>query len=663
MTAVAGAWPEEGERRADWARKYPPLLTIAVAMLVAVAILPSRLNLPQSNPTQTVEYAPVPPNDEKRPPPQQGNLSALGLGRTGGIGAGNATAGLGQNGLGGDESIGTAPPNQRRPSPAPRRGRQTVDGAGDQLQDIQPGVNCTGDPPRQTDDPLAPPCVPYYSGQNPGATYGLGVTKDEIRVVIYLEGGVRYTNASDSSNADTPDGALYDLNQPKNSAPICGTTAPSKTEHLTVNGLRVWHDYFSQRFQTYGRKPHFYVYFSQRDHSPEGRRRDAATVLSCVQPFAEVSFADQGNESDFLVAMARKGVLNFGSFALRPAEFFNRFPKMIWSYLPSIEQQATTYGDYLCTKVVGKAPVLANADLQQTSGGKRKLGMISTSDPNWPGLKLMHDLIKKRVTECGGEIVDEGYFPECCFAQDPNENPSYANTQMAQFKLDGITTIIWPGGLDGNYGKASTSIGYYPEWILLGDNYLDVPTAVILMGMSQSLNGRGITVTPQVVEPALEQRQCFRDFRQIDTTTPVSDVSYVCGYYPNLFQLFVGIQVAGPYLNPTSIDQGFHAIPQRPKSDDPRVPACFYQPNDYTCIKDAQAEIWDAAGRTPVAGTGAGGTGGCYRSIQGGKRYLSVGSEPRPWPATNVNDFANGQKATDPTEPCNGFDHAVTFRT
>src|SRR5687767_1832360 len=40
---------------------------------------------------------------------------------------------------------------------------------------------CVGEPPRQTEDPQSPPCVPYWAGDNGGAT-ARGVTRDEIRI-------------------------------------------------------------------------------------------------------------------------------------------------------------------------------------------------------------------------------------------------------------------------------------------------------------------------------------------------------------------------------------------------------------------------------------------------------------------------------------------------
>src|SRR2546425_10544894 len=71
--------PQSAMRRKRWTRGYPPLLLLAVAILVVVLVLPSSLNLPQSNPSTVLEYAPVPPQD-KNPPPFKGNLSSLGLG-------------------------------------------------------------------------------------------------------------------------------------------------------------------------------------------------------------------------------------------------------------------------------------------------------------------------------------------------------------------------------------------------------------------------------------------------------------------------------------------------------------------------------------------------------------------------------------------------------
>ena len=47
------------------ARRLGPLPGAAIALLLVVLVLPSALNIPQSNPTTTPEFAPVPPQERK----------------------------------------------------------------------------------------------------------------------------------------------------------------------------------------------------------------------------------------------------------------------------------------------------------------------------------------------------------------------------------------------------------------------------------------------------------------------------------------------------------------------------------------------------------------------------------------------------------------------
>src|SRR5687767_5866433 len=93
--------------RAEFARRYPPLIAVFVALALTALVLPSALNLPQTNPTQTLEYAPVPPTDEDTPP-VAGNTASLGLATSGST----ADDGLGGAGPGGaSEQVLPPPPD------------------------------------------------------------------------------------------------------------------------------------------------------------------------------------------------------------------------------------------------------------------------------------------------------------------------------------------------------------------------------------------------------------------------------------------------------------------------------------------------------------------------------------------------------------------------
>ena len=567
-------------------------MSIFVALILAIAVLPSALNLPQTNPTQTLEYAPVPP-DENEPPPPQGNLSALGLGSSSAIETGGAE--------GGNDELPPLPPIGKGTSPSVKR--------------------CVGNPPRQTEDPTAPPCVAYFEGDNFGNTYQ-GVTKEEIRLLVYIDSFIAETGGS-KGQEERPEEEYFDLFQPED----------PRGEHLLVEGYRGWQRYFNERFQTYDRVVHFFLYFSARDKSPENRRADAADNYLKIKPFAVLTDANE-NEVDYVEAMAKKGVLNFGTFSGKSLEFFNKYPKFIWGYQPSLEKQADQYATYVCTKVVNQPTTNAGPEY---NGQPRKLGLFHTADENFPNFILLAELVKKRVEQCGGAFEAEATFPTCCFAQDNGTRPDYAATAAAEFRQKGITTILWTGGIEGNFGKATAASGYYPEWIVLGDGTLDGNNPVRLSGNSAAFDNHAIVVTPEVFEPEIEQQRCYQAFREVNKTRPKSDMGFICDAYRNLFQLFTGIQVAGPRLGPTSVDKGFHAIPPV-RSKDVTTPACFYEKGDYSCVKDAQAEIWDANGAAPGDNRP-----GCWKSIEGGKRYL-----PGEWPKGNINAQITGQ------EPCNG---------
>ena len=589
----------------NWTRKYPPLVTILVALILAIAVLPSALNLPQTNPTQTLEYAPVPPEESDDPPPA-GNLSSLGLGSSSGV-AEDAEGGTGEGG----------PPLPPLPG-----------GKG-----VNPSTKrCVGNPPRQTEDPTSPPCVAYFDGDNFGATYQ-GVTRDEIRLLVYLSGNVIYTN---SSRAETsPQGEYFDLFEP-----------PRDDEFLLVKGFRGWQRYFNDRFQTYGRVVHFFLYFDGGSgaQSPEARRADAADNYAQVKPFAvltDVAFG--GNEVDYVEEMARRGVLNFGTLTGKSQDFFRKFPKLIWGFDPTIEYQARTYSNYVCEKVVGKPAVLAGGSLQNRP---RKLGLFHTSDENHPDRIKLAELVKQQVEACGGEIALTATFPACCYVRDTATNPDYAATNMAEFNSQGVTTILWPGGMEGYSASAAASQGYFPEWIVLGDDLLDANGPVRGSRSGPAFDDRAIVITPEVYDPPRVQQKCYQAYREADQSLPESDVAYVCEYYRNLFQLFVGIQVAGPRLGPTSVDKGYHAIPPV-ASQHNQSPSCFYEANDYTCVKDVQIELWDDQGVPPESNNA-----GCWRIIADGARYL-----PEDFPPGNIDSNLNQ------VGPCNNYSASSPSRT
>src|SRR3954447_18707003 len=101
-----------GGGRRDAARRYPPLVLFIFAVVIALAVLPSALTLPRSNPAAVFEIVPSPPNNQQNTP--NANFGALDLGSSG--------SGPSGDGSGISGSSGGVPPLPGAPAPPPPPG-------------------------------------------------------------------------------------------------------------------------------------------------------------------------------------------------------------------------------------------------------------------------------------------------------------------------------------------------------------------------------------------------------------------------------------------------------------------------------------------------------------------------------------------------------------
>ena len=213
---------------------------------------------------------------------------------------------------------------------------------------------------------------------------------------------------------------------------------------------------------------------------------------------------------------------------------------------------------------------------------------------------------------------------------------------MAEFDSAGVTTVIWAQGYEYNYSRFAKTIGYTPEWIIAGDGINDDIAGA--KHQDQDVWSHAWIVSHATLDGPRRQLPCYQAAREADPELNFQDSSLTCGLYNHVRQLFIGIQVAGPRLNPASVDKGFHAIPDKP-STHPSQPSCFYEPGDYTCVKDAIPMWWDPSADSPYSGTT-----GCWRVPEGGRRYLA-----RDWPREPV------AARRSPSDPCNGYSTGRVF--
>lgn len=607
----------------DWARRYPPLLAVVAALGLAIFALPSALNLPQANPGQVAEYAPVPGSNGAVPP--GGNFAGLGLGE-----GGNAQ---GDAGLPGNtQQAGQPPP----PPPG-----------GPPLAQHAPDKHCVGVPPRQTDDPLSPPCAYGFQGNNGGSTW-VGVTGTEVIVIFHLfefPGECR-SGVAESNNCGAPTG-YYDMNNPAD-----------VSKEFIFRYLHDWQVYFNTYYETYKRFVHFWVYNdgdTAKDgtsmYQPSDAQSDAQAnwdhtydnnirhVFAALD--ATYSFVDSYTQT-----LAQHGVLEFQESSSFSQQDFQGWPGYFWSYPPALDRVAEAYASYVCTKIVAPGRVtFAGSDIP--AGSQRKYGLLTTTDKQWPDIINLNKLAEADMQrDCGlGSSIPWTQKATFAYTEGDYYGPSsgWGTPNMTLFQHAGVTTVIWPGGTEYEDQRSASQLGYHPEWVLAGDGDNDGNLASI--GWPPDEDAHFAVVTSQTLQNAdghSVEPACLSALLQVDPTVDQQtlDDDWACGFFAPIRQLFTGIQLSGPVLNPSNVNQGFHAIPDKP-STGPSQPACFYLPNDYSCVKDDVAEFFDPNASTVSSNPNADQTTskGCWRMWQNGFRYL-----PDHWPAGDARQGYTGKE-------------------
>lgn len=587
-------------------QRYPPLLALVAGVVLAIVVLPSALNLPQSNPTQTAEYAPVPGQNGSS---ANGNAASLGL--------------AGSSDLTDSVATPTATPGSGDLSPNRVNGTPT--------SHRPTGKSCVfvNGALHQSEDPLSPPCVAYFNGDNGGAT-APGVTGTEVRVIAYFDGG-QATQSSTICNQ------FWDL-----ALPPAGDEASVNVFSETVKSIRAYQAYFNNRYQTYGRTVHFWAQIGSCDYSAQSRRADAAEAVQ-RHPFAVVDVA--GVESGGAAldayddAIAAAHILVFaGYFGDRQASFYSQFPGFIWGYEPTLEHDADLLVAYLCTEALPNPAHFSGNALD--NGKPRTFGLLYQDETGFDAQRILGERVKAGFEQtCNGHWTALHTYTGTLdgSATSNTGDPNQAAQNWADFKTKSVTTVIWLGGWNTADPAAASAIQYRPELIVLGYGYID--NTATAKNFDQSVMSHAFVVADRVFNPPTQDEPCSQAMKEATPQASSQDVYQGCAFtFLFLRQLFTAVEVAGPRLSAATIDEGMHAIPAI-VSTDPTVPACFYPSNGYTCVQDAEAMWWDPSGVDP---TYQNNYQGCWRAVERGHRHL-VGQ----WPSGNVDSLKQ------PNDPCN----------
>jgi hypothetical protein len=508
-------------------RGYGPLAVFALMILLLSVLVPSKV--PESD--ASLVSGDVGTID---PGTTSGGTGgpATGVTTPGDAGGGEAAAGDGGGGeAGGGE--GAAPPG-------------AAAGCPDRQEQI-PG------------DPYSPPCV-SFSGANGGATHK-GVTDTSIKVAyrVLNERGFQQTLA------DLAGASLVD--------------SPA-TVTKTVQAMA---DYFNERFQLYGRKIEIVFYDGQGSNTTEllGGGRDKAEA-DAIKVSEEIgAFADLSATSEpYAGALAKRGVIGFGTPYLSRAWHEQRAP-FAWSLATDGSIVSELAAEYSVKRLYDKPAAFAagkGGDGKDLKGRTRKFATLAPEN-SWyqESVQNAADIISKAGKDPG---FNRKYVLDLATMSDQ------ATGIIAQMKDQNITTIvcgcdpILPVFLSGVANREK----YYPEFIIVGTALTDADIVAQLWNPTFAANAFGVSSLNGFVPPT--ETIAYAAYKTVRDDEPAFSVDLI---YYQMYMLAIGVQGAGPNLNPATFEAGMFAYPEKLGP----VGLWKFGPGDRTAANDVREIFFD----------------------------------------------------------------------
>ena len=550
-------------RRTGRAARVPgsvfAVLALAVLVLVATALNPA-----QPPPPAVAEYAPAAVKAITEAPPEQS--------------AEDGTA-EGSVGNGDGDGAGASPP----PGPsAPPSINPSIPG---KQIDSERVSRCVGNPPRQTEDPQSPPCIPYFEGDNGGAT-SMGVTGNEIRIAM---------------------------------------------PNYTGQDIKILERSFNTRFQFYGRQLKLVHDVGCFGGNPASAK-SAAQGVAALKVFGGVGFCDLGGiEYYYFDELARNKIVSVSNRVTAQTEAdLAKFHPYEWTYLPTFDKGSRHLMDLACS-LRGKTAAHAGAPW---STMPRKFGVISNKFNDAPSPDL--SAVNAALASCGIEPVRAQITYEREAGATQGATPQTAQevtSAIIRMKEQNVTTllVVTHSLTTRQIYSALDSQSYQPEIGLGTEFYNDEDFFISAVPASQAAHTFGISTWNKFVrvqdEPwyaAIKEIDPGHTFREGNNVPPFSYFGARFDYHP-LLVMAAGIQMAGPNLTPETFAKGLQTArwPNPPTEKWPGK--VTVSPGTHSYMEDAAAIWWGPENRSEYS---TGGGAFCYVD-NGVRRRLGK------WPAAD----------------------------
>ncbi len=389
-----------------------------------------------------------------------------------------------------------------------------------------------------------------------------------------------------------------------------------------THALKVWQKYWNRGGGYHGRPLRFYVIHQPDDHDPSAQR------AAIMKARAFGAFAIVGNKGSGRDEAVEQQLVDF-SESDRSLSFYEKGHPFAYSIAMDRTQERHLAAELICNQFAGKSPGAINKRRDPTFdyNAPRRWGAVLMVDAEGTAEA---DIYSRQLKACdAGPVYTYHYLEDL--------DGSVAGA-MARMKTEGVTSII----LDIRDADAALltteadSLGYYPEYVVVGGRGLHTNDAGRAMSEQQATNAVGISPAARSADP----NDWYRAYQQIDPdTTPVDR------HFRALKHLTAGINAAGTDLSPASLWEGLKARP----SEDSKGPAASgaYREHfgtgalagrlDPTYVDDVSLIWFDPDAVDPSSEQP-----GAWRHVWDGTRFGlgALPTKPIPW-------FANGQVYAD----------------
>jgi len=540
------------------------LVYLLFSVVLVLALVPA-LHPPQPPVPPVAAFAPVAQQNITKPPPDQASTSGKGANQNG-----NGEAGGGSG----------ATPTPSPTPPAPTNGAESATGP-----TVPRSLDCVDGPggPRQIEDTQSPPCVPYWKGDNGGATWH-GVDANTIRIGL----------------ADGQPETVY------------------------------WTQFFNDRFQLYGRQIQTVGVKcgSNGTDNPQATMvKDANDIAATANVFAVIGCPDAGGrERYFFDELARDHIVSVtAQMDLRTEADYQQFQPYEWNYYPSYDVDERNLATQACQLRDQGRPAYTPPSVT----GKRSFGLVYTTYPDSSSIDLhylLDGLQSCGITVASKDVLPVEYVPtnsgsDVGFQQRSTTSTQQAEQAVAQLGGDGISTVLFMTHSSDSIQvmQAADSASYHPEWMT---GYFDYNTAWNPEGPNppadQWDHAFGFDYQNKLVAPPLNPWYQAVMAENSTYSWPYAPLRYN-GWYCYEMELLLasGLQMAGPHLTPQTFQQGLW------NTHFPNPPSPYFEgtvgfDHDHTWIKDRPL-VWYSA-----ESTGPWGQSGVWCYVNQGRRYTDA---------------------------------------